>query len=94
MANTAGPIDLSVGVLVVRQADDEARAHGLDEGAEHLARELGVVVHHQHVSAASGAFAGMHLALQQVDVVLDHVESNPPLSAAFDPVHPNHPAPQ
>ena len=43
--------DLGVGVLVVRRADDGARAHAsaLDEGAEHLARELGVLVHHQHV---------------------------------------------
>ena len=42
-------LDLGVGVLVVCRADGEARAHALDEGAEHLAGGLGVVVHHQHV---------------------------------------------
>ena len=36
-------------VLVVGRADDEARAHALGKGAELLARELGVVVHHERV---------------------------------------------
>ena len=39
--------ELGVGVLVVCRADDEAPAHAIDDGAEHLARELGVVVHRQ-----------------------------------------------
>ena len=44
-----GPLHLGVGGLVVCRADDEARAHALDEGAEHLARELGVMVHNERV---------------------------------------------
>ena len=37
---------------------NEARAHALDEGLKHLARELGVVIHHQHVrEAVAGAEA-------------------------------------
>ena len=50
--DTVGALHLRVGVLVIRRADDEARAPALDEGAEHLARELGVVVHHEHVGEA------------------------------------------
>ena len=47
--DAVGPLHLGVGVLMVGRADDQARAHALDEGAEHLAHELGVVVHHQQV---------------------------------------------
>ncbi len=36
----------------------------------------------------------MHLALQQVDVVLDHVEPARRRRQACNPVHPDHPAPQ
>ena len=39
-------LQLGIGVFVVRRADDEAQAHALDKGAEHLARELEVVIHH------------------------------------------------
>jgi hypothetical protein len=38
-----------VHVLVVGGADNEARAHALDAGPEHLARKIGVVIHHQNV---------------------------------------------
>ena len=47
--DTVSPLHLGIGVFVVGRADDERRAHALDEGAEHVARELGIVVHHQHV---------------------------------------------
>ena len=40
--------DLGVGLLLVCQADYEARAPALDEGTEHLAGEVGAVVHHEH----------------------------------------------
>ena len=40
--------DLGVGVLAVGRPDDLARTQALDEGAEHIARELGVVVHYQN----------------------------------------------
>ena len=36
--DSAGTLPLGVGVLVVGQADEEAQAHPLDEGTEHLAR--------------------------------------------------------
>ena len=41
--DAVGPLRLGVGVPVVRRADDQARAHALDQGAEHVAGELGVV---------------------------------------------------
>ena len=51
--HTVSPLHLGIGVFVVGRADDEGRAHALHEGAEHGAREvrreLGIVVHHQHV---------------------------------------------
>ena len=59
--DAVGPLHLGVGVLVVGRADDEARAHALDEGAEHLACELGVVVHHERVGIP-GAGPQAHFA--------------------------------
>ncbi len=47
--DAVGALDLGVGVLVVRRADDQAGAHALGEGPEHVARELGVVIDDQHV---------------------------------------------
>ena len=52
---------LGVGVLVVGRAGDEARAPALDQGAEHLARQLGVVVHRERVGTA-GAGPQAHFA--------------------------------
>ena len=53
-----GPLHLGVGVFVVCRADYEARLGDpmlfLDEGPEHVARELGVVVHHEYVGIDSG----------------------------------------
>jgi hypothetical protein len=110
--DAVGPLHLSVGVLVVRRADDEARAPALDEGPKHLARELGVVVHHEYVGeAVAGTEAHVandrcrvrrrrrrasgdrvHLAGQEVDVVLDHVETSRRRWQPGDPIHPDHPA--
>ena len=50
--DAVGAFRLGVGVLVVLRANDEGRAHALDEGADHVARELGVVVHHEYVGEA------------------------------------------
>ena len=33
--DAVGPLHLGVGVFAIGRADDEARAHALDEGAEH-----------------------------------------------------------
>jgi hypothetical protein len=51
--DAVGPLHLGVGVLVVRRAEDETQAHALDKGTEHLARELGVVIHHEDVGETS-----------------------------------------
>ena len=84
----------------------ETRAYALDEGLEHVARELGVVVNHQHIrKAVARAEAhvandihrvrgrrcrargdGVYLSLQQVDVVLNHVEPIRCRRQAGDPV--------
>ena len=56
--NSVGPFHLFVGILVVHRADNDARAHALHEGEEHLARELGVVIHHKDVGPGEGAADG------------------------------------
>ena len=56
--DAVGPLHLGVGVLVVGRADDQARAHALDEGAKNVARELGVVVHHEHVGDSQRSRVG------------------------------------
>ena len=63
--DVVGPLHVGVGVLAVGRADDEARAHALDEGAEHLACELGVVVHHERVGKP-GAGPQAHVAANDV----------------------------
>ena len=95
-SDTVGALQpLSAGVPVVRRADDEARAPALDEGAEHIARQLAVVVRHERVGeAVAGPEAhvsndrirvrrsrrracgdSVHLAGEEVDVVLNHIET-------------------
>jgi hypothetical protein len=101
-SDAVGPLHLGVGVLVVPRADDEARAHALDKGTEHLAGGLGV--DHGEASATPEAHVandgcrvccscrctrryGVHFARQEVDVVLDHVEPRRCRRQSCDPVH-------
>ena len=57
------PFHLGFGVFVAGRADDQAHAHVLDEGVEHLARELGIMIHpdrrDEHVEKA-GPFGPEH----------------------------------
>ena len=61
--DAVGPLHLGVGILVVRRADNEARARALHEGPEHLARELDVVIHHEHWHVGKpGSKAGRYMS--------------------------------
>ena len=57
---------------MVSRADDAARDHAHDEGVEHLAHELGVVLHHQRVGKPSAGpqalVANDHLSVCRVAV--------------------------
>ena len=69
--DAVGPLHLSVGVLVVGQADDEDWAHVLDQDTEHLASELGVVVTMWSTTSVSGQ-VGKAGAGPQAHIANDH----------------------
>ena len=61
--DAVGPLHLVVVILVVCRTNDEARADAPDEGLEHLACELSVVIHHRHVQEPVGG-PKAHVSMQ------------------------------
>ena len=60
--------------LWLGRGDDEARAHALDEGAEHVARQFGFVVRHERAWKACAGIAGLPTTASGFDMTQNHVD--------------------